>query len=78
MGNSTRSLGQRIIHGCSRLLLWVGAAIFLVGGKVLYEIKHTTFAVAETYGIVGGVLLMSLGAGVAFVGVKDPGTQTRS
>jgi hypothetical protein len=59
---------QRIIRGCSRILLVVGAAVFLVGGKFFYEIKHVNFLVSETVGILGGVLLMLLGAGIAIAG----------
>ena len=62
---------QTIIRSCSRVLLLVGAVIFLVGGKFLYEIKHVNFATAETAGILGGVLLMLLGAAIAKPG-KSP------
>jgi hypothetical protein len=43
----------------------VGAVVFLVGGKFLYEIKHVSFLVSEGVCIVGGVLMMLLGAGIA-------------
>jgi hypothetical protein len=46
----------------------MGAAIFLIGGKFLYEIKHVSFVVSETVCIVGGVLLMLLGAGIGIAG----------
>lgn len=55
---------QRMIRGCSRLLLWVGALIFLLGDAFLYEIKHVNFFVSLAVGLLGGVLLMMLGAGV--------------
>ena len=55
---------RNIIRVCSRLLLWAGAAAFLVGGKFLYEIKHVNFVIAEAEGILGGVLLALLGAGI--------------
>ena len=61
----------KIVRGCSRLLLWVGAAVFLVGGKFLYEIKHVNFFVSAAIGILGGVLVMLLGAGIA-VASKSP------
>jgi hypothetical protein len=64
MTDSRQPILQRIIRGCSRLLLLVGAVVFLVGGKFLYEIKHVNFLVSETIGIVGGVLLMLMGAGI--------------
>jgi hypothetical protein len=65
MGNSKHSALQSIIQGCSRVLLVLGAAVFLIGGKFLYEIKHVTFWAAEAICIFGGVLLMLLGAGIA-------------
>jgi hypothetical protein len=58
----------KIIWGCSRLLLWVGAAVFLIGGKFLYEIRHVNFVNAEAEGLVGGMLLMLLGAGIGMTG----------
>ena len=68
MADSRQPVLKRIIRGCSRLLLVVGAAVFLVGGKFLYEIKHANFLVSETVGILGGVLLMLLGAAMAIAG----------
>jgi hypothetical protein len=65
----------KIIRGCSRLLLWVGAAVFLVGGKFLYEIKHVNFGNAEAEGIIGGVLLMLLGAGIGMADTSRPRKQ---
>jgi len=56
---------QRIIRGGSRLLLWAGAAVFFVGDAFLYEIKHVNFFVSAVTGILGGVLVMLLGAGIA-------------
>jgi hypothetical protein len=56
---------QRVIRGCSRLLLWGGAAIFFVGDAYLYEIKHVNFLVSAAVGILGGSLVMLLGAGIA-------------
>ena len=53
------------VRGFSRLLLWSGAAVFLVGGKFLYEIRHRSFAASEVVGIVVGILLMLLGAAIA-------------
>jgi hypothetical protein len=65
----------KIVRGCSRLLLWVGGAVFLVGGKFLYEIKHVNFANAEAEGIVVGVLLMLLGAGIRVADTSAPRKQ---
>lgn len=55
---------QRVIRGCSRLLLWVGALVFLFGDAFLYEIKHVNFFVSVAVGIFGGVSVMMLGAGI--------------
>ena len=66
-GNSTK----RDDPSLSNFLLWAGAAVFLIGGKFLHEIKHGSFLVSETIGILGGVLLMLLGAGIAIAG-KSP------
>lgn len=57
----------------SRLLLLVGAAIFLIGGKFLYEVEHVSFAVSETICILGGVFLMLLGAGMGIQRKSPPG-----
>lgn len=67
MANSNTAVLPKIIRGCSRLLLWVGAAVFLFGGKFLYEIRHVSFLASEVVGIIGGVLLMLLGAGIGYV-----------
>jgi hypothetical protein len=68
MSDSRQPLQQWIIRGCSRLLLLVGAAVFLIGGKFLYEIQHVSFLVSETIGILAAVVLMLLGAGIAIRG----------
>ena len=77
MADSKQPVLQRIIQGCSRLLLVVGVAVFLVGGKFFYEIKHVNFVVSETGGILGGLLLMLLGAGLAIAG-KSAGPEKDS
>ena len=69
--DSGRAILQTMIRACSNFLLWAGAAVFLIGGKFLYEIKHGSFLVSETIGILGGVVLMLLGAGIAIAG-KSP------
>ena len=71
MIDSRQPVLQRIIRGCSRLLLWVGAAVFFLGDAYLYEIKHVNFLVPLAIGILGGVALMLLGAGIA-VACKSP------
>jgi hypothetical protein len=71
MANSYQPVLKKIIQGCSRLLLWVGAAVLLIGGKFLYEIKHVNFLASEAYGLLVGVLLMLLGAGISIAG-KSP------
>jgi hypothetical protein len=40
MTDSREPVLQRMIRGCSRLLLWVGAVVFLFGDAFLYEVKH--------------------------------------
>jgi hypothetical protein len=67
----TASSSEDNTKGCSRLLLWAGAAVFLVGDAFLYEIKHVNFFVSAAIGILGGVLVMLLGAGIA-VASKSP------
>ena len=64
MVESRQPVLQRIIQGCSSVLLIMGAAIFLLGGKFLYEIKHVSFLAAESVGIAGGIFLMLLGGGM--------------
>ena len=56
---------QRITQGGSRLLLSAGAAVFFVGDAFLCEIKHVNFFVSAAIGIIGGVLVMLLGARIA-------------
>jgi hypothetical protein len=65
MTDSHQPVLRRIILGASRPLLLVGALVFCVGDKFLYEIKHMNFLVSEAVGILGGVLLMLMGAGIA-------------
>ena len=71
MTNSGEPVLQKMIRGCSRLLLWVGAVVFFVGDAFLYEIKHVNFYVSAATGILVGVLVMLLGAGIAVAG-KPP------
>jgi hypothetical protein len=71
MTDSRQPVLQRIVRACSRLLLWVGAAVFLAGDAFLYEVKHMNFFVSAAIGILGGVLVMLLGAGIA-VASKSP------
>ena len=78
MSNPTKSFGQKIIQGLSSLLLGAGGVVFFFGGKFLMQSRHMNFAEAEGYGIMGALLLVSLGVVVAIVGVKDPRTQNRS
>lgn len=64
MTDTREAVLQKMIRGCSRLLLWVGALVFLFGDAFLYEIKHVNFFVSVATGILGGVLVMLLGAGI--------------
>jgi hypothetical protein len=65
MADCREAVQKIIIRGCSRLLLFAGVAVFLVGGKFLHEITHLSLLVSEAVGILGGVLLMVFGAGIA-------------
>jgi len=71
MTNSRQPVLQRMLQGCSRLLLWAGAAVFLVGDAFLYEIRHVNFFVSAAIGILGGLLVMVLGAGIG-IASKSP------
>ncbi len=71
MTDSRQPVLERMIRGCSRLLLWMGAVVFLFGDAFLYEIKHVSFFVSAAIGILGGVLVMLMGAGIA-VASKSP------
>jgi hypothetical protein len=71
MADSNQPVLQKIIDGCSSLLLLAGGIVFLFGGKFFYEIKHENFLVSEVGGIAAGVLLMLLGAGIA-IADKSP------
>jgi hypothetical protein len=53
---------KRLLGGISKVVLFIGAAVFLIGDKFLYEIRHVDFFTAEAVGISCGVLLMILGA----------------
>ncbi len=64
MADSRQPVLQRMTGACSRLLLWVGAVVFLFGDAFLYEIKHVNFFVSAAIGVLGGVLVMLLGAGI--------------
>ena len=65
MTDPPESVSQRMIRGCGHLLMWAGAAVFFVGDGYLYEIKHVNFLVSAAVGILGGSLVMLLGAGIA-------------
>jgi hypothetical protein len=71
MTDSRQPVLERMIRGCSRLLLWAGAVVFLFGDAFLYEIKHMNFFVSAAIGILGGIVVMLLGAGIA-VASKSP------
>jgi hypothetical protein len=49
---------------------------FFVGDAYLYEIKHVNFLVSATVGILGGSLVMLMGAGIA-VACKSPKPEQR-
>ncbi len=62
MTSTGDSVLQRLLRGSSKIALFVGAIVFLFGGKFLYEIRHASFFTAEALGIFCGVLLMLVGA----------------
>ena len=62
---------NKFVRAFSRALLWLGAIVFLVGGKFLYEIKHLNFFSAEVIGIVIGLSVMLIGAGIIKVQEKS-------
>ena len=64
MADSRQPVSQSIIRGFFRLLMYLGAAVFLLGDKFLHEIMHVDFLFSEVFGILGGLLLMLLGAGL--------------
>ena len=68
MADSNEPVLKKIIQGCSRLLLLVGAGVFLIGGKFLYEIKHVSFLTSEVSGMLVGVMMMLSGAGISVAG----------
>ena len=53
----------------------LGGLVFLFGDRFLHEITHVSFLVSETIGILAGVLLMFLGAGIGMAG-KPPKQQS--
>jgi hypothetical protein len=77
MANSTQSTPQLIGKGFSRMLIFTGAAVFLLGDRFLREIEHWSFFASEAAGILTGVALMLFGAGIdkAF---KPPKTEKQS
>ena len=71
MTGSRQPVVQKIIRGCSRLLLWTGAAVFFFGEPFLHQIRHVNLIASAVIGILGGILVMLLGAGIA-VASKSP------
>lgn len=62
MTSTSNPVLQRFLTGGSKAVMIAGAAVFLVGGKFLYEIRHVNFFTAEVIGILCGVLLIIFGA----------------
>ncbi len=71
MADPRKPFLQTVLRACSRILLWTRAVVFLFGDAFLYEIKHVKLLLSSTIGILGGLLLMFLGAGIA-VASKSP------
>lgn len=59
---------QSVLQTCSRVLLWLEAAIFLLGEAFLYEIRHVNLFVSAAIGILGGLLVILLGAAIGIAG----------
>ncbi|HKR27730.1 MAG TPA: hypothetical protein VJS11_09745 [Acidobacteriaceae bacterium] len=55
---------KHLPQGLSKLLLMVGAVVFLFGDKALEEFWHFKFATGELMGIGCGVALMFAGAAI--------------
>lgn len=64
MTRPNSSVLQRFFTGWSKVVLFTGGAVFLIGGKFLYEMRHVNLFTAEAIGISVGVLLMFLGAAI--------------
>ena len=64
MTSASNSVPSRLLNSCSKMAFFAGAAIFLLGGKYLHEIRHLNIFAAEAAGILCGVLLMFLGAAI--------------
>lgn len=77
MSHSKQSALHKTIETCPRLLLWAGAVVCFAGDAFLYEIKHVNFFTSAAIGILGGVLVMLLGAGIE-VASKSPKTEQYS
>jgi GTP cyclohydrolase III len=71
MADSGKPVLKTMIRGCSRLLVLAGAVAFFVGDRFLHEIMHVDSLVSEVVSIVGGVLLVAVGAGIGMLG-KSP------
>ena len=63
MANSSQPAQQWIAKVFSCVLIYTGAAVFLLGDKFLHQFEHLNFFASEFIGILAGVLLMLLGAG---------------
>jgi hypothetical protein len=77
MANSSQPAQQWIAKVFSCVLIYTGAAVFLLGDKFLHQFEHWSFFASEAAGILTGVALMLLGAGIdkAF---KPPKTEGQS
>jgi len=58
------SVLQWFLTGWPKVVLFTGAAVFLIGGKFLHELRHVNLFTAEAIGISVGVLLMFFGAAI--------------
>ena len=60
------ALTYRIVNAFSQFIKWAGAVVFLFGGKFLYEIRHKDFLTSEVLGILIGIFLVAIGAGISY------------
>jgi hypothetical protein len=61
MNESARPTGVRIVQFLSKLLMVLGACVFVLGDKFLDEFAHFHFVTGEVVGILSGLLLCAVG-----------------
>lgn len=61
MNESAKAISIATIQFLSKVLMVIGALVFLFGDRFLREILHFGFLLGEVVGIVSGLLLFALG-----------------